>query len=92
MSDWCLAYLMWCTSWYNKRNLRQSKLQHMHRMRFSVHTCAGGMNYVLNENKTFKPRRNICEHTIPLLLGMGINVEPYLISEINRLTPLGTPP
>jgi len=61
-------------------------------MRFSVHTCTEGMNYVPNENKTYKPRKNIiAEHTIPLLLNMEINVAPYFISEIDRFTPLGTP-
>lgn len=61
-------------------------------MRFSVHTCTEGMNYVRNENKPSKPRKNIIsEHTIPFLLGMGINVTPYFISEINRLTSLVTP-
>ena len=64
----------------------------MHRMRFSVHMCREGMNYVPDENKTYKPRKNIVsEHTIPLLLSMGINVTPYFISDINRLTPLRTP-
>jgi hypothetical protein len=49
-------------------------------MRFSVHTCTEGINYVPNENKTYKPRKNIIsEHTIPLLWSMGINVAPYFI-------------
>jgi len=65
----------------------------MHRMRLSVHMCTEGMNYVPNENKPYKTPQKyyLRTHTIPLLLSMGINVAPYFISEINRLTPLGTP-
>jgi hypothetical protein len=41
-------------------------------MRFSVHTSTEGINYVPNENETYKPRKNIIsEHTIPLLLKYG---------------------
>jgi hypothetical protein len=36
----------------------------MHRMRFSVHTCTEGMNYVPNENKTYKPRKKLSPNTV----------------------------